>query len=351
MRWLLGIALVMVVAVLVLLRQPAPIDPVSWTPDPNPGLTGPFAPNDRLAGAERLLEGAGVGPEDIACAEDSTIFTGLEDGRILWVALDGSFRELANTGGRPLGMELDKIMRRLIVADAQRGLLAITPKGEIEVLTDTVDGQKIKFADDVAVAGDGTIWFSDASMDHGYKENLYNFLEGRPSGRLLSYNPGNQQTRVHMDGLFFANGVAMGPGDEYVLVTETGAGRVHRLWLQGEKAGQRDLFASNLPGMPDNISFNGSDTFWVAMPSLRAALDSQAQWPAVRKLLSHLPQDVLAAGVAPYAFVVALGLDGQVKDNRQNTGDGYNMITSANECNGSLYLGSVTQHALARVQL
>jgi sugar lactone lactonase YvrE len=219
------------------------------------------------------------------------------------------------------------------------------------VLTDTVDGEKIRFADDVAVAADGTIWFSDASTTYGYKDNLFNFLEGRATGRLLSYDPSTRETRVRMNGLFFANGVAMGPGDHYVLVTETGAGRIHRLWLQGENAGQRDLFAANLPGTPDNISFNGSDTFWVAMPSLRAALDTQAQWPSVRKLLSHLPQHVLAAGVAPYAFVVALGLDGEVKDNRQNSGEGYNMITSANECNGSLYLGSVTQSALARVPL
>jgi sugar lactone lactonase YvrE len=351
MRWILGLLLVVGVAVFALSRLPAPIDPVSWTPDPNPGLTGPFAPNDKLAGAERVLEGAGVGPEDIACDADSTFFTGLEDGRILWAALDGSFRELANTGGRPLGMELDKVMRRLIVADADRGLLAITPTGDVEVLTDTVNGEKIKFADDVAVAADGTIWFSDASTTHGYKDNLLNFLEGKPTGRLLSYDPASRETRVRMDGLFFANGVAMGPGDAYVLVTETGAGRIHRLWLQGEQAGQRDLFAANLPGTPDNISFNGSDTFWVAMPSLRAALDSQARWPAVRKLLSHLPPDVLAAGVSPYAFVVALGLDGKVKDNRQSTGEGYTMITSANECNGSLYLGSVTQSALGRVPL
>jgi len=351
MRWVLGVLALVGLAAVVLLRLPAPIDPVSWVSEPNPGLTGAFAPNDKLAAVERLLEGAGLGPEDIACAEDSTFFTGLDDGRILWVALDGSVRELANTGGRPLGMELDKVMRRLVVADASRGLLAVTPSGEVEVLTDSVDGKKILFADDVDVAADGTIWFSDASTDHGYQHSLYNFLEGRPTGRLLSYDPANRETRVRMDGLFFANGVTMGPDDAYVLVNETGAGRIHRLWLKGDKAGQRDLFTSGLPGTPDNISFNGSDTFWVAMPSLRGALDAQAQWPGLRRMLSHLPQEVLAAGVAPYAFVVGLGLDGRVTHNLQDPGAGFAFITSANECNGSLYLGSVTEPSLARFPL
>lgn len=349
MRWMLGLALTVAVLAVLLLALPAPIDPVSWTPDPNPGLTGPFAPNKKLAEVEHLVEGAGTGPEDIACADDGTIFTGLDDGRILQIATDGSFRELADTGGRPLGMALDSA-GRLIVADAVRGLLAVTPQGEVQVLTDTVDGVKILFADDVDVTDDGVIWFSDASTRHGYQGSLLAFLEGRFTGRLLSFDPATGETRVRMDRLFFANGVAVGPDDAYVLIDETATGRIHRLWLKGEKAGQRDLFASGLPGTPDNISFNGRDIFWVAMPSQRAALDSQAQLPWLRKVISHLPQRVLAEGVEPYAFVVGLGLDGMVKANLQGEGGNFSMITSANECNGSLYLGSVTETSLARYQ-
>ena len=81
--------------------------------------------------------------------------------------------------------------------------------------------------------------------------------------------------------LFFANGVTLGPNDDYVLVNETGLGRVHRLWLKGERAGQQDLFIEELPGTPDNIRFDGVETFWIAMPSLRASLDDIAPWPTV----------------------------------------------------------------------
>jgi sugar lactone lactonase YvrE len=349
MRWLAGLLLIVVVVVVVLLALPAPIDPVSWTPDPNPGLSGEFAANDRLSGVERLMEGSVIGPEDIACAADGTVFTGLEDGRIVQLLADGSHREVANTGGRPLGMEFDSA-GRLIVADAMKGLVAIDPQQQVSVLADSVDGTKIAFADDVDVAGDGTIWFSDATT-YDFQHTMYAFLEGRPNGRLLSYDPATGKTAVRMDGLLFANGVAVGPDDSYVLVNDTATGRIHRLWLKGEKAGQRDLFLANLPGTPDNISFNGSDTFWIAMPGLRASLDASAQLPWLRKLVSHLPQEVLNQGAEPYAFVIAVGLDGKVRQNLQNTGPGYNMITSANECSGNLYLGSVTQPALARLPL
>jgi len=350
MRWLLGLVAVVGVGVILLLVLPAPIDPVSWTPDPNPDLTGPFEPNMQLAEVERLLEGVGVGPEDVACAPQGAHYTGFGDGRIVRFGADGSHTELANTGGRPLGMQLDAA-GRLIVADAVRGLLAVSAQGEIEVLTDSVGGKKMLFVDDLDIAADGTIWFSDASTRHGYADSMYDFIEGQPTGRLLSYDPISGETQVHLDKLFFANGVALGPDDDYVLINETAAGRIHRLWLKGTKAGQRDLFASGLPGTPDNISFNGRDTFWVAMPSLRAGADALAGYPLVRKLLSHLPAESLRAGVTPYSFVVGLGLNGEVVRNLQDTNAGFHMITSANECDGSLYLGSVLMPAVARYPL
>ena len=40
---------------------------------------------------------------------------------------------------------------------------------------------------------------------------------------------------------------------------------------------------------PDNLSFNGDDIFWVAMPALRTNFDEMAGKPGLRKLLSRLP--------------------------------------------------------------
>lgn len=351
MRWLLWlVGLTVLLVLLLLLLFPAPIDPVAWEPDPDPGLTGSFVPNDYLADVERLLAGVGVGPEDVACGPDGVRYTGFHDGRIVRFWPDGRFEEFANTGGRPLGMQLDD-GGRLIVADAAHGLLAISPEGVVDVLTDSMNGEKMLFVDDLDIAADGTIWFSDASARHSYHENMLDFLEARPSGRLLSYTPASGETRVHMDDLFFANGVALGPDDAFVLVNETGRGRIHRLWLKGERAGQKELFISGLPGVPDNLSFNGTDTFWVAMPALRPGIDDMAGRPWLRKLLSRLPIETLSADIPRYSFVIGLGLDGKVKHNLQDTAAGFNNITSANECDGSLYLGSLSMPAVARYPL
>jgi sugar lactone lactonase YvrE len=350
MRFVLGLVVAIIAGISLLLALPAPIDPVSWTPDPNPGLTGHFEPNRQLAETEFLLDGLGVGPEDVACTPSGGYYTGFEDGRIVFFDAAGDYTERMNTGGRPLGMQLDAA-GRLIVADAIRGILAVSGTGEIEVLTDSVAGEKMLFVDDLDIAADGVIWFSDASTRYDYAHSMYDFLEGQPTGRLLSYDPASGETRVHLDKLFFANGVALGPNDDYVLVNETGAGRIHRLWLKGEKAGQRDLFASGLPGTPDNISFNGRDMFWVAMPMLREASDALAGYPLLRKLLSHLPVESLGAGATPYSLVIGLNLNGEVIQNLQDIDAGFHMITSANECDGKLYLGSVMMSAVGRYPL
>src|SRR3990172_5577935 len=84
-----------------LLLWPVPIDPVVWSPPPNPGFTGRFAPNNALAGVERLLEGVGTGPEDVARGPDGLLYTGFGDGRIVRFAAahPSMVEEFARTGG------------------------------------------------------------------------------------------------------------------------------------------------------------------------------------------------------------------------------------------------------------
>jgi hypothetical protein len=149
-----------------------------------------------------------------------------------------------------------------------------------------------------------------------------------------------------MDGLFFANGVTLGPNEDYVLVNETGMGRVHRLWLKGDKAGKRDIFTDELPGTPDNIRFDGDGTFWIAMPSLRADLDALATLPRLRALLSFLPISALEAAAQPGSFVIGVNLEGEVVHNLQDQDNPFHYITGVTPCGNNLYLGSLQTEAI-----
>ena len=327
----------------------SPIAPQAWVAPSNPGLAGDFASNQRLADVLQLGV-PGIGPEDVACGPDGRFYSGLVDGQVVRWGSDGVVEPFANTQGRPLGMVFDSA-GRLVIADAVRGLIRLSQSGEITVLADTHLGVPLAFVDDVDIATDGTIWFSDASMRFGFDKTLLDFFEGSMTGRLMSYKPETGQLRVHMDGLFFANGVALGPDDEFVLINETGMGRVHRLWLKGDKLGQRDIFVEHLPGTPDNINFDDRGAFWIALPSLRDSLDSLSDKPFVRKLMSVLPESALDAAANVASFVIAVNLDGEVIVNLQDPELGYNYITSATPCGDTLWLGSLHMPSVAKLPL
>jgi hypothetical protein len=344
LRWLAG---VVVIAVLYLLLWPVPIDPVAWQPDPDPGLTGPHQPNEDLAPLARFGPELGHGPEDVTRGPDGSLYTGLLDGRILRFD-DGRAELYADTGGRPLGMQFDG-SGRLIVADADLGLLAVEPDGSIAVLVDEVDGARLLLTDDLDIAADGTIWFSDASRRFPVSQWILDFWEGRGTGRLLSHDPAGGETRVWLDELRFANGVALGPGDAYVLVNETLAARIWRLWLEGPRAGESELFIDRLPGYPDNLSFDGDDTFWVAMPAERQpALEGLADKPFARSLIMRLPERLRQIEPEPLAWVVGLDTDGGVRYSLQTRAGDYRTVTSVNEFDGQLYLGSIDMAFVVR---
>jgi hypothetical protein len=147
---------------------------------------------------------------------------------------------------------------------------------------------------------------------------------------------------VVLDRLMFANGVALGPGDEYVLVNETLAARITRCWLCGRKAGQSDIFASALPGYPDNLTYNGRGMFWVALASPRnSALEALARWPWLRKVVQRMAAQLREQKLGRMAWVLGFNKEGQVVHNLQDQTGSYGPVTSVTETNGRLYFGSI----------
>ena len=73
---------VVLLAALYLLFWPVPIEPVAWTPPEAPDLTGAYERNTLLTSVERLGQGTGIGPEDVAIDSAGRIYGGFEDGRV-----------------------------------------------------------------------------------------------------------------------------------------------------------------------------------------------------------------------------------------------------------------------------
>ena len=351
-RLVLILLLLVAAGSIYLLLWPVPISPAAWTPATAPALSGDYAQNSRLAGTQRLSLGPGYAPEDVAIDSENRIYAGLDDGRIMRLQADGTRPEVfANTHGRPLGMKFDA-NGNLILADVTKGLLSISRDGSITVLSTQADGINFGCTNDLDIAADGTIYFTDASK----KFTLFNYkadiLEHQPNGQLLAYEPATKTTRVVLSALHFANGVAISSDQTFVVVCETGRYRLHRIWLKGPKQGQSEIFIDNLPGFPDGVLSNGKDKFWLAVVSPRdAILDRLLPHPFLRKIVYRLPE-FLQPAPKRYSFVLGLDANGRVVENLQDgSPECYAQIANVVEHQGFLYFGSIGESALGRFAL
>ena len=336
------VVLIVAACLVYLLFAPVPISPSAWTPPVAPALSGKYEQNTLLSSIQRLSLGDGHKPEDVALDAQGRIYGGFEDGRIVQLEPDGTHpRVFANTQGRPLGLVFDRA-GNLIVADAIQGLLSVNPAGQMKVLATESDGAKFGCLNDLDVAADGTIYFTEASYKYPMAQFSSDILEHQPNGRLMAFDPNTQTARTLLRGLYFANGVAVSPDQSFVLVVETGKYRVQRVWLKGPKEGKVETFTDNLPGFPDGISSNGGGKFWVALVTPRnTVLDKVLPHPFLRKMIFRLPK-FLHPAPERYSFVVGLDLQGRVLDNLQNgSRDCYAQIANVVERDGKLYFGSI----------
>jgi sugar lactone lactonase YvrE len=355
-KFLLVLVAIIAAIVFYFIAWPVPIDPIAWEAPPNPGYTGPFASNERLKGIEVFAIGDNKGPEDIALDSKGRIYAATHGGWIVRLQPDGSNPEnWVQTGGRPLGIDFDNT-GNLIVADAFIGLLSISPEGKLTTLTTEADGIPILYADDVDIAADGKIYFSDASTKFGAKAtgdtmaaSLLDLMEHGGYGRLLAYDPETGKTKTLVEGLSFANGVAVSHDQTYVLVNETGSYRVMRHWISGPKNGQTEPLIENLPSFPDNISTGDKGRYWVALISPRNELiDNLSGKPFMRKVIQRMPA-FLRPKAVPFGHIIAVDGYGNVLEDLQDADGTYPINTSVTEVKDYLYIGSLVTPVLGRL--
>ncbi|KVH92127.1 Six-bladed beta-propeller, TolB-like protein [Cynara cardunculus var. scolymus] len=346
----LGFFTLAVVSIAVLVVQINTFDAVTYPMHEfgKPMLVAARKNAESLSGLEKIGLGQLIGAEDIAYESKSgVLYTGCEDGWIKRIMLNNSVVEnWVHTGGRPLG---------IAIADSDniclQGLLKASRDGELELLTSEADGVKLGFTDGVAVAKNGMVYFTDASYKYSIHEAIYDFLGGRPHGRLLSYNPSTKQTNVLARDLYFANGVELSPDQDFVIFCETFMMRCSRYYLQGEKKGSIDVFADNLPGFPDNIRYDGDGRYWLAIPWDNSLLTKFIQtYPFARKILTftlkHLHK---MPELMKFGGVIALDLEGNPIGGYYD--DTWKMTTSGVKIGEHLYMGSITKSHILRLSL
>jgi sugar lactone lactonase YvrE len=338
-----------------LLLWPVPIKPVRWAAPVPPGYSGPHAANQRLAGLQLIDLGAETGPEHVAFGPDGMLYAAVASGKLIRMRADGSDQQVfARTGGRVLGFAFDA-SGNMLAADAFKGLLQISRDGQVQVLTDRVGNDPIRYADAVIVARSGEVYFTDASTrfspaDWGgtFEASILDIIEQSATGRVLAYDPARGTTRLVAHGLSFPNGIALSEDGQWLLVAETGR---YRVWTIAAEAADLDILRGptaqarivldNLPGYPDNLMRGLQGRIWLGFTKPRSAvIDCMADTPWLRSVTMRLPR-ALWPVPKPYGHVIAFTEDGRIVADLQDPSGAYPETTAVTETADRLYVQSL----------
>lgn len=369
----------LVAAVAYMAFWPVPADPVAWTPEKSVGYVGANAVNHKLSGLQQWALGSGQeGPEFIV-AHAGVIYTGLINGDVLKVNTDGQSHEVVvNTGGRPLGLDVDG-QGRLLVADAMRGLLRVSgrgPEARVETLLTTVShpvkDDAVRFANAIKVGRGGVLWLSDASRRFGAREmgstfeaSVLDVLEHSCTGRIIRQDPVTLAARVALSGLCFPNGIEFSGDGKLMYIVETGTYRILAVDLdklsavrasegdigaptlaEAMKQGAVGVLVDNLPGFPDNLTRSSSGRLWVGLTKPRSpVIDATAAYPFARSVTLRLPRFLWPVPRA-YGHVIAYDETGKVVDDLQDPTGVYPETSAATEADGKLFIQSLNAHTI-----
>lgn len=348
-----GALLVLVLLYLVL--WPVPIDPVAWQAPEDRGLVDPFAPNKLLQAASGIDLGDAEGPEDATLGPDHHVYATTLDGHVLRIG-SGTVERFASPGGRPLGIEAASD-GAFIVANSWLGLQRIEADGSTRTLLGSLDGERPVYPNNLAVAKDGKIYFTEASSKFGaaeyrgtYNASLLDIMEHGGHGSVIEFDPATGEAVTLLDGLNYANGIAISADNRYLVVAETGSYRVWKYWLAAERRGETEILIDNLPGFPDNIKTGLQDRFWMGLAAPRnALLDRLSDKPWLRKVVQRLP-----AAVRPQpalaSHVVAFSGNGEILMNMHDPRARFPMLTGALETRQSLFLTTLVGRELPVIQ-
>lgn len=353
-RFLAVTAGVLLLLAAYLVFWPVPVDPVSWDAPKDRGYVDPYASNDLLRPATAIDLGEYEGPEDATLGLDGRIYATTYDGTVLQIRNRG-VTAFAQLEGRALGIETDHD-GSFIVANAYVGLQRVTTDGTVTTILDNVDGEPLVAANSLGIAPDGKIYFSQSSSKFGtrkyrgsYEASLLDILEHGGHGSVFVHDPETGATIKIMDGLNYANGVAVSEDGGYLIVSETGHYRILKHWLLGERAGETEVLLENLPGFPDNVKNGLNGRFWIGFAAPRKEIiDKWSDKPELRRMIQRLPAAVRPKA-EPLSHVIAIDGDGNVLMNMHDPSHRFPTLTGVVETREALYLTTLFGNSLPRL--
>jgi len=216
--------------------EPLPLGPLSGSVYPDPHLESMVKPNqprfgptgfpafagtmavERIATGFRWAEGPVYFP-----AGRYVLFSDIPNNRIMRLDENDDhvsvFRQPSMNSN---GNTIDREGRLITCEHSGRRVTRTELDGSITIIADTFSGRRLNSPNDVAVAADGSIWFTDPAYGiGGYYEGIKATQE-QDKHNVFRVDPKSGNMKVVVDDFVEPNGIAFSPDEKKLYIIDTG---------------------------------------------------------------------------------------------------------------------------------
>jgi gluconolactonase len=189
----------------------------------------------------------------------------LEDDNHLSVFRSPSYNSNGNT--------VDRQGRLITCQHAGRRVVRTELDGRITIVADRYNGKKLNSPNDVVVASDGSIWFTDPSYGIG---GNYEGLKAEPeqaTNNVYRVDAHTSEVKLVVDDFTQPNGLAFSPDEKKLYVVDSGIThggpshiRVFEVDVGSGRLANGKVFAEDFaPGMTDGMRLDIEGNVWTSM--------------------------------------------------------------------------------------
>lgn len=218
----------------------------------------------------------------------------LPDGRVVWSDIPGNrllvwqegheVQEYLKPSHFQNGHVLDHQGRIVGCSHGERAIVRQEQDGLWTVLVGEYRGRRLNSPNDVVVARDGSIWFTDPPYGLIQPQEGYGGTQEQPGQEVYRFDPETGDLRAVVRGMVCPNGLAFSPDEAVLYVGDTAgthSGETH--WperhhhilaydvLDGEvvdgEAAHARVFAEVSPGFPDGFRVDVHGNLWTSSGS------------------------------------------------------------------------------------
>jgi gluconolactonase len=208
------------------------------------------------------------GPEGVVVDSEGNVLGGGADGVVRKLSPDGRVTEFARTRGRPAGMALDRQGNLFICDVGKNAVLKVARGGGVSLFADEVGTVKLCLPNFPVFDADGNLYVTN-STDHplaGMEDVAAEIRNPVPKGALVRLRADGRGDIV-ATGLYFANGAAIDPREEYVYVLQSTRNNCVRIAMHKDGThGQPEQYGENLGGLPDGMAFDAEGSLIITLP-------------------------------------------------------------------------------------